>query len=394
MVFLCWGFINSFGLFQTLYTSQKIASPSNIAWIGSIQIFFLIVIGAYSGSASDSGYFRLTTIAGMCLFVLGVFMTSISRTYYQLLLAQGVCCGVGMGLLFIPIMSVVATYWTSKRKSLALGCMLCGAAVGGMLLPLMFNSLLTQIGFGWTLRVFGFVAIMLFACAQALLKKRLPPKEGVRILEIEALKDGIFVLFVIGSFVNFLGLYFAFFFISSYARNILGLSFSRANHLLLVINGLGIPGRLIPMWLADQRQWGMRPVKVQVPMNLITSILLFSWIAVKGERCLYVFAAFYGFVANAMQSLFPATLADMTLDPRKTGAQLGWGFTIGSFSCLTGNPLGGLLVQKAGGKYTFAQIYAGLCVMCGCAIVSVVAWLRIQQQKRIDAIVEEQDIAI
>jgi len=388
VVFLCWGFINSYALFQTYYTSQPYinASTSDISWIGSIQIFLLMFVGAYSGSASDTGYFRLTSVAGIVLFVLGVFMASISHSYWQLLLSHGVCTGLGMGLMFIPTMSVVSTYWSPNRKSLAIGCMLCGAAVGGMVLPILFTNLLPEIGFGWSLRVFGFIAIVLFACSQILLKKRLPPKDGVSILDIEALKDGVFDLFVLGSFINFLGLYFAFFFIATYARNVLGMSFSRSNNLILVINGTGIPGRLFPMWLADQRQWkGIRPVTVQIPVNLISSILLFSWTAVHDERSLYIFAAFYGFFANAVQSLFPATLADMTLDPRKTGAQLGWGFTIGSFSCLTGNPIGGVLIENAGGSFKNAQIYAGTCTMCGCAIVATVAWLRIRQQQTLSS---------
>lgn len=341
-----------------------------------------MLIGAYSGSASDSGYFRLTTIAGQCLFVLGVFMASISRQYYQLLLSHGVVTGLGMGLMFIPIMSVVSTYWSPKRRSLALGSMLCGAAVGGMILPVIFNSALPRIGFGWSLRMFGFIAAALFAITQLLLKKRLPPKDGVRILEIEALKDKLFVLYIVGTFLTFLGLYFAFFFIGTYARNILGLSFTRSNYVLLVINGAGIPGRLLPMWFADQRQIrGIRPVTVQAPLILTSSILLFAWMAVQTESSVYVFAAFYGFAANAIQSLFPATLADMTLDPRKTGAQIGWGFSIGSFPCLLGQPIGGLLVQADGGSFRYAQIYAGLCTMSGFVVVSLVGWLRLKLER-------------
>ena len=90
------------------------SSPSDVAWIGSLQIFLLMGIGAYSGSASDSGYFRLISILGMVLFILGVFLTSICYRYYQVLLAQGVCTGLGMGLMFIPIMSVNATYVSSS----------------------------------------------------------------------------------------------------------------------------------------------------------------------------------------------------------------------------------------------------------------------------------------
>ena len=78
-------------------------------------------------------------------------------------------------------------------------------------------------------------------------------------------------------------------------------------------------------------------------------------------------------------------MADMTLDPRKTGAQLGWGYTIASFSSLIGNPIGGVLVQAGHGRYEYAQIYAGVCTMCGCGLVTMVAWLRIRQQRLLDA---------
>lgn len=260
--------------------------------------------------------------------------------------------------------------------------MLCGASVGGMILPVMFNKLIPQVGFGWAMRIFGFIAIALFSAAQLLLKKRLPPKDSVQILEFEVLKDGVFDLFVVGSFINFLGLYVPFFFIGSYARNVLGLSFERSNLLLLAINGTGVPGRLIPMWLADQRQWkGFRPITVQIPMNILTCILLFAWIGVKDEKSAYIFAAFYGFCANAVQSLFPATLADMTLDHRKTGAQIGWAFTLTSFACLTGNPIGGRLVSLGEGQYLYAQVYAAVCTLCGCVLISVVALLRFRQEK-------------
>lgn len=272
--------------------------------------------------------------------------------------------------------------WSAKRRSLALGIMLCGASVGGICLPLIFNSLLPQVGFGWTMRVFGFIAIACFSAAQLLLKKRVPPKDSVQILEFEVLKDGIFDLFVVGSFINFLGLYVPFFFIGSYARNVLGLSFARSNFLLLAINGTGVPGRLIPMWLADQRQWkGIRPITVQIPMSFLTSILLFAWTGVRDEKSAYVFAAFYGFCGNAVQSLFPATLADMTIDHKKTGAQIGWAFTLTSFACLTGNPIGGRLVSLGGGNYLYAQVYAATCTLVGSSLISAVAWLRFRRDK-------------
>ncbi|KAL6690910.1 hypothetical protein J3F84DRAFT_387838 [Trichoderma pleuroticola] len=45
-------------------------------------------------------------MTGPFLIVFAQFMTSISTKYYQILLAQGVCAGVGMGSIVLPATAV------------------------------------------------------------------------------------------------------------------------------------------------------------------------------------------------------------------------------------------------------------------------------------------------
>jgi predicted MFS family arabinose efflux permease len=130
----------------------------------------------------------------------------------------------------------------------------------------------------------------------------------------------------------------------------------------MVMNGVGVPGRLFPNWIADRF---FRPIQVQLPVNLLVAIMLFVWIAVDSVTSMYVFAVFYGLAAAALQGLFPATQADLTLDPKKTGTRLGMGFAISSFGVLIGSPLGGLLVQLGDGSYLYAQVFAGVCATVG-----------------------------
>lgn len=64
-------------MFQTIYEIDilKDESPSNISWIGSIQAFLLLFMGALSGPAFDAGYFKHLVIAGNLLIVFGLMMT-------------------------------------------------------------------------------------------------------------------------------------------------------------------------------------------------------------------------------------------------------------------------------------------------------------------------------
>jgi hypothetical protein len=126
-----WGQISSYGVFQSYYAGTLGHPPSDISWVGSVQIFLLFFIGTFSGRATDAGLFRPVFMLGVFLQILGIFMTSLSTKYWQLFLAQGVCTGLGNGLQFCPTMSLLSTYF-STNKSLAIGIAAAGSATGGL----------------------------------------------------------------------------------------------------------------------------------------------------------------------------------------------------------------------------------------------------------------------
>lgn len=212
VVFNTWGYINSFGVFQTYYVTALNHPPSDISWVGSVQIFLLFFVGTFSGRATDAGYFRVVITAGSVLQLLGVFMTSLCTRYWQLLLAQGLCTGLGNGLLFCPILSLLSTYF-SKRRSLAIGIAASGSATGGLVFPVIVQQLLPKIGFAWTVRVLGFVMLALQALTLAFSRTRLPPRKSGPLVEWGAFKELPYLLFSIGMFLNFWGLYFAFYYV-------------------------------------------------------------------------------------------------------------------------------------------------------------------------------------
>ena len=65
-------------MFQTYYVSALGHPPSDISWVGSVQIFLLFFIGTFAGRATDFGLFKPTILLGSFFMLLGVFMTSLS----------------------------------------------------------------------------------------------------------------------------------------------------------------------------------------------------------------------------------------------------------------------------------------------------------------------------
>jgi MFS family permease len=211
------GFVTSYGLFVAYYISP--ASPferfpsSTWTWPGSIQIFLFCLLATLSGRLFDAGYYRPIMIFGFTLQMLGVFATSFSRTYAQIFLSQGLAQGIGNGFVLCPTMSLISTYFLKKR-TVAVAWAASGTATGGIIFPLIAQQLLPRVGFGWTVRVMGFVMLGNIAIIMALARTRIPGRQSGPWLELGAFREPPYVLFICGMFCIFLALYFAF----SYVR--------------------------------------------------------------------------------------------------------------------------------------------------------------------------------
>lgn len=192
--------IISFGVFQTYYVSTLQQTRSDIAWVGSLAVFLLFFMGIVSGRLTDAGYYRITTTIGAILVVLGTFMTSLSRTYWQILLAQGVCTGLGNGFLLTPMSTLVTTYFR-RRLPLVMGISACGSVTGGLIYPSMVRTLLPTIGFGWTLRAIGFIQLGTFVIALVCSKPKPTSKKSGPILDWSVFKEPAYTLLLVGSFL-------------------------------------------------------------------------------------------------------------------------------------------------------------------------------------------------
>jgi len=131
LFFNSWGIINTFGVYQTYYETDILSneSPSTISWIGSMQAFLLMLVGALTGPVYDAGYFRELLAVGSFLVVFGHMMLSICTEYWQAFLAQAICVGLGTGCLFVPSVAILSTYFTTKVAS-AMGLAAAGSSMG------------------------------------------------------------------------------------------------------------------------------------------------------------------------------------------------------------------------------------------------------------------------
>lgn len=88
-----------------------------------------MVVGALTGPLYDAGYFRHLLLGGSLLLIIGQMMLSLCTEYWQVLLAQAFCVGIGCGCLFVPSVAILNTYFTT-RIATAMGLAASGSSFG------------------------------------------------------------------------------------------------------------------------------------------------------------------------------------------------------------------------------------------------------------------------
>lgn len=305
-----------------------------------------------------------TILPPAIMLVFAVMMTSLSKEYYQFILAQGILGGLCCGMMFAPAMAAVGHYFKARR-ALAMGIAVSGSSFGGVIFPIALGNLfeIPSIAFGWGVRIVGFIILALLAVGCATLRSRLPPRRG-NVLVPSAFRDINYILTIVSLFFLIWGMFTPFFYIESYARY-RGMSPNLASYMLSILNAASIFGRICPGFAADR----FGNFVLLFCSGLCTAILLFCWIAIKSNAAIIVFAALYGFFSGAIVSLLSPCLAQIAPHPSLIGAYLGMALLLVGLAGLTGTPICGALIDHYG--WTAAKAFSGAVVLVGAGFVLV-----------------------
>lgn len=364
-------------MFQAYYQINQLASysPSDIAWIGSIQLFCQFTGALFGGPLFDR-YGAKVIWPPAVAFILSIMMISLCQELYQFLLAQGILCGMGIGMTMAPGMAAVGQYFRKKRAA-AMGIAVAGSSLGGVVLPIAFNKMLNNpsLTFGWTVRIVGFIMIAVIIPSLLCIRARLPPRQG-RFIIFEAFKNPYFVMLVIALFFMGLGAFTPIFYLPTYAL-VYGVNTELAFYLAAILNAASFFGRITAGILADK----LGPLNILVIMATGTSILILCWQVITSTPSIIVMAVFYGFCSGAIISLITVCLAHVPKDPKQIGTYIGMGMFVLSFSVLAGPPINGALVSHYQ-DFKPAAIFSGTAGMVGTfLLLPVVLIARTHQSK-------------
>ncbi|KAJ8474237.1 hypothetical protein ONZ51_g7341 [Trametes cubensis] len=355
------GMINAYGTFQDYYERTLLpdTSASTIAFIGSLQTFFLYFIGPLVGRVFDAYGSKYLLPLGSFICVFALMMVSLAQTNqaYQVFLAHGVLFGIGISLLFNPSIAVLG-HWFRRKRALAIGITTGGSALGGVLLPIIIGRLIPKLGFGWAVRIMAFVLMCCLIVACLTIRTRLPLTRDISLrtaVDLGGFRDPRYTLAAIGSFLILVAFFIPYTYIQIYAQ------FRQvpphiANYLISILNAMNIPSRILPGLLANK--YGALNVYI-VAATVCSILCLGLWLPARNVASIVAFTILYGLFSGALVSLIPTYIA--TISPREQyGARLGSVYMIIAIGTLIGTPTAGALLKVADEAH-----FAHLIIFCG-----------------------------
>ncbi|KAK0707326.1 major facilitator superfamily domain-containing protein [Lasiosphaeris hirsuta] len=365
--FCCLGVANSFGTFEEYYLRNQLEdySPDAVAWIGSLSLFLQFFSGVIGGPLFDR-YGAKTLRPAAVIYVFAIMMLSLCTQYWHFMLVQGVLMGIMMGFLQFPALAAVAQYFDKKRAA-AIGIVVSGSSIGGIITPIAVSRMLngSDLGFGWSVRIIGFLVTPLIFFACVVVTPRLPSRKSSFFI-MTAFKDLKFHLLYIALFFMFGGVFVPLFFIPTYAVS-RGMDAALAGYLLAVVNAASTFGRIIPGVLADK--YGR--LNILALGGISSGIVAFCMNSATTNAALIVYAIVFGLVSGTVVSGASVAFSMCVKDARDLGTMIGMGMSISAVGGLIGPPINGALVKAYGGFFEASMFSGAMCVVGGFVAVAI-----------------------
>ncbi|OJD10609.1 hypothetical protein AJ78_08429 [Emergomyces pasteurianus Ep9510] len=344
----------SYGVFQDYYvtSSESILPPSqaqnraSVALVGTLgagltwsgSIFVNPLMARVKGNAN-----RKIATAGCVLMSLAYGLASTSTQTWQLLLSQGLLYGLGASMLYFPILSVAPEYF-DQHRGLAMGFILSGAGIGGLVLSPLIRVLLDAVGARWCLRILSFANLAITLPIALFAPPSLSAARRPTLVNMALAKKPAFILQSVAALLQASGNFVPMTFLPEFS-SVIGYSASFGATLLAINNGVNSVSRVLMGHTADQL--GRQNTLVLGVIGSAVSVLTLWLIAADdGSKAPWIaFVILYGILAG-YNALFPTTITELFGVQAYTSVN-GFLYFIRGLGALFGSPVGGLILGNS-----------------------------------------------
>ena len=142
------------------------ASPAEIDLIGTVSISLMTLGAPFAVAWAKRFSPRWVSFTGGLIFAISLILASFGTKLWHFVLTQGLLLGVGTCMPYMVAVTI-APAWFTARRGLAMGIILAGTGVGGLVWAPALGVLINAIGFRNSLRLAGAVTFCLVAASSA-----------------------------------------------------------------------------------------------------------------------------------------------------------------------------------------------------------------------------------
>lgn len=282
------------------------------AFIGGFNFAFALLVAPLATLLGRRWGVRTPMLAGVVLLPTGFIAASFAQRVWHLYLSQGLCVGMGIGLIYIPATAIIPQ-WFERERSLANGICAAGSGIGGLIVCFATQAMLDHVGYAWSLRITATIVFFVNLFATLLIRSRdKETQPDQRIFHFGLLRVYEAKLLVGWSFVSMFGYITLMFSLSDYAKAI-GRSDQDAATIPALLNLGAALGRPLIGYASDR----LGRVEVAGGLTLACGVLVFGlWLPSTSYAALGVFAT----VGGAILGIFWAVRLSDIHEPRVSSA--------------------------------------------------------------------------
>jgi len=363
-----WGICASYGVYLNHYLSNDIfpgASDIDYAFVGGANFGAALVTAPGVNWLLRKFGTRPVMFSGCVIWAVGWIAASWATTLWQLILSQGLCIGVGLGLIWQPSTGVISQ-WFLKKRSMAQGFTSAGSGVIGIIYSASTTHMIERLSLAWSLRITGISSFVMLCMATWLIRDRNKiVRPTIHPFDVNILRR-YQVWMVLGwSVFSLLGYMVLLYSLGNYGKTI-GLNQTQSGIVITMVNLGTAIGRMFIGVISDH--WGR--VTVSGSCAGLSGILCFAWwINATDYGTLLAFAL----VTGAIFGVYWATVAPISaevVELKDLPSLLSLVWLIDVMPTLFSAAIGlGLRSPRGNRPYLHPQIYTGLCYLVAAAFL-------------------------
>ncbi|XP_048744564.2 monocarboxylate transporter 12-like isoform X2 [Ostrea edulis] len=180
------GGVKSFGVLLVEFARVYNIPQSQITTIQSITSFFFLSLSTFSNWLCERFTYQKVIFVGGLFTSSGLILSFMAPSIEVMYITYGVLTGFGFGLTFPPSV-VVNTRHFNKRRGLANGINMAGAALGGICMPILMQMLIDNYGLKGCMLILGGIMANICPCALLLRPVHKYPKLAPEEVELKKL---------------------------------------------------------------------------------------------------------------------------------------------------------------------------------------------------------------